>query len=85
VLPKPGVVLVKIQSDPRVYALENNLEDVYSPVLREIASESIARAMYGEAWADYVIDIEPTFFTKSDFSTVVFKNNTVISVFVCIH
>ncbi len=64
VLPKPGVVLVKIQSDPRVYALENNPQDVYSPVLREIASESIAQAMYGQSWADYVIDIEPTFFTK---------------------
>jgi len=64
VLPKAGVVLVKIQSDPRVYALEENPDDQYAPLLREIASEEIAIEMYGASWADYVIDIEPTFFTR---------------------
>ncbi len=63
VLPKAGVVLVKIQSDPRVYALEENPDDPYKPLLREIASEEIVIEMYGSDWADYVIDIEPTFFT----------------------
>lgn len=66
VLPKAGVVLVKIQSDPRVYALENT-SDPYTPALREIPSEEMAIALYGEAWADYVIDIEPTYFAR--FST----------------
>lgn len=62
-LPKAGVVLVKIQSDPRVYALEENPEDMFEPILREITSEEITIEMYGSNWADYVIDIEPTFFT----------------------
>ena len=42
VLPKPGVVLVKIQSDPRVYSLEENSEDAFSPLLREIPDEPTA-------------------------------------------
>lgn len=63
-LPKAGVVLVKIQSDPRVYALEENPSDAFAPRLREIATEEIAVQMYGENWADFVIDIEPTFFTR---------------------
>lgn len=63
-LPKAGVVLVKIQSDPRVYATVENPDDAYSPILRAIESEEIAAEMYGAAWADYVIDIEPTFFSR---------------------
>ncbi|MFH1712197.1 MAG: S8 family peptidase [Patescibacteria group bacterium] len=64
ILPKPGVVLVKIQSDPRVYATEVNENDPYSPILRAIETEEIARQMYGARWADYVIDVEPTFFSR---------------------
>ncbi len=64
VLPKPGVVLVKIQSVARVYLLEENPDDFYAPILRAIDTEGIAIEMYGANWADYVIDIEPTFFTR---------------------
>lgn len=64
VLPNAGVVLVKIQSDPRVYALQTNGDEQFSPRLREITSESVAVSMYGTNWADYVIDVSPTFFTK---------------------
>ncbi len=64
VLPKAGVVLVKIKSDPRVYALSNNSSNYFAPNLREIVSEEIAKDIYGANWADYVIDIEPTFFNK---------------------
>jgi hypothetical protein len=60
--PKPGVVLIKVQSDPNVYAVENG-DDPWRPVLREIPSEAIAAALYGSAWADYVIDVEPTLFS----------------------
>jgi hypothetical protein len=62
-LPKAHVVLVKIQSSPDVYFLEdadNNLV----PELRLIRDEATAINLFGTAWADYVIDIEPTFFTK---------------------
>ncbi|MBU4315187.1 S8 family serine peptidase [Patescibacteria group bacterium] len=62
-LPKYGVVLVKIQSDSSVYYLERG-NDSLVPVLRRIGSEDVAVEMFGENWSDYVIDIEPTFFTK---------------------
>ncbi len=63
-LPKAGVVLVKIESDPKTYALEHNPANPLSPNLRWITSELIAISLYGADWADYVIDIPPTFFTK---------------------
>ncbi len=63
-LPKSGVVLIKIQSDARVYALEENANDEFSPYLREITTELIAHEMYGANWADYVIDFEPTYFGR---------------------
>ncbi len=61
-LPQAGVVLVKIQSSPVVYALEEGENLI--PTLREIPDEDTAIEIYGSAWADYVIDIEPTFFTR---------------------
>ena len=64
VLPNPGVVLVKIQSNRDVYALAENPSNPYAPRLRAIATEEIAISMYGEQWADYVIDIDPTFFAR---------------------
>ena len=63
-LPKTGVVLVKIQSDSTVYALGENDDDAFSPLLREIGSEELAIDLYGSAWADYVIDVEATFFPR---------------------
>jgi hypothetical protein len=61
-LPKAGVVLVKIQSDAHVYALELN-EDGETE-LRWITSEAVAVSTYGSAWAGYVIDIPATLFTR---------------------
>lgn len=60
-LPKAGVVLVKIMSVNTVYALT---ADGTGTVLRSIADEAMAANLYGSHWADYVIDIEPTFWTK---------------------
>lgn len=56
VLPKAGVVLVKIQSDPKVYAIENDSD----PELRWVPTEEVATSIYGSAWADYVIDVDST-------------------------
>jgi hypothetical protein len=61
VLPKPGVVLVKIESDPKTYAVDAGADGV--PVLRWVPTEALAIARYGAGWADYVIDVEPTLFT----------------------
>lgn len=62
ILPKAGVVLVKIRSVDQVYALENNSEG--ETELRWIASEEVAEDMYGSDWASYVIDIDVTLFGK---------------------
>jgi len=62
-LPKEGVVLIKVQSDPSVYMLDDGADDLI-PELRKMETEEVAIEMYGVDWADYVIDIEPTFFTK---------------------
>ncbi|MCH8049262.1 hypothetical protein IH979_00950 [Patescibacteria group bacterium] len=61
-LPKPGVVLVKIQSIAKVYAVEENPDDMLMPNLRWITSEATATDIYGADWADYVIDISSTLF-----------------------
>jgi len=60
-LPAFGSVLVKIQSDPKVYAIDSG------NVLRWVPSEDTAIALYGADWADYVIDLEPT--TMARFTT----------------
>ena len=62
-LPKAGVVLVKIQSLADVYYLDAGSDDLV-PALRLISDEDMAISLFGSYWADYVIDIESTFFTK---------------------
>ncbi len=57
VAPKPGTVLVKIQSTANTYAVTGTPE---ASVLRLITSEELAASLYGSNWADYVIDLPPT-------------------------
>jgi hypothetical protein len=52
----PGVKLVKIVSDPKVYAVARG------GVLRHVASESVATSLYGAGWAKLVEDIPDAFF-----------------------
>ncbi len=54
---KEGVYLVKIQSDPKTYAVEPN------GILRWIQTETHARALYGAAWASRVRDVDVSLFT----------------------
>lgn len=58
-LPKPGTVLVKIQSVNDVYAMLSS-DDMFKPELRALIDENQAERLYGEDWADYVIDLPPT-------------------------
>ncbi len=55
---RPGTKLVKITTDPSVYAVEAN------GTLRKIASEADAIAIYGANWAKRVIDMPDAFFTN---------------------
>ncbi len=60
VLPKSGVVLVKLESDPSVYAVDEDTSG--NSILRRVPSEEDARALFGSSWQSYVIDIPPTIF-----------------------
>ncbi len=62
-LPKAGVVLVKIVSDPSVFAVEGD-NTIGGQYLRWIPSESVATSLYGSHWADYVIDLPVTIFPQ---------------------
>ena len=53
-----GTRLVKIPSDPSVYAVESN------GVLREIPDEDIAKKLYGDDWSDRVDDVSEAFWSS---------------------
>jgi len=55
---KPGVKLVKITTDPKVYAVAPN------GVLRWIETEEAAVALYGNSWGSLVEDVPDVFFTN---------------------
>lgn len=55
---RPGVRLVKITTDPKVYAVARG------GMLRWIETEAIARALYGDQWAQMVNDIPDAFFVN---------------------
>ncbi|HJV32974.1 MAG TPA: M23 family metallopeptidase [Patescibacteria group bacterium] len=53
---KPGVKLVKITTDPKVYAVDRG------GVLRHVATPELAAQLYGATWAKQVDDIPDAFF-----------------------
>lgn len=53
---RPGVFLVKITTDPKVYAVDTN------GALRWVTTEAIAKELYGSDWAKKVHDIADAFF-----------------------
>jgi len=55
---RAGTKLVKITTDPSVYAVEPN------GVLRKIQSESQASALYGTNWSHRVVDVPDAFFVN---------------------
>ncbi|OGL62774.1 hypothetical protein A3C09_04890 [Candidatus Uhrbacteria bacterium RIFCSPHIGHO2_02_FULL_47_44] len=58
---KPGVKMIKINSDPRVYAVSEK------GTLREIASEEIAKSLYGSTWNKKIDDLPDGFFSNYHF------------------
>lgn len=62
---RPGAVLVKIQTDPRVYAVSTN------GILRWVKNEGIAKKLYGDKWNLLVDDIPDTFFTNYQVGTAI--------------
>ena len=55
---RPGVLLVKITTDPKVYAVTKN------GVLRWVKTEALAKKLYGEKWNLLIDDIQDSFFTN---------------------
>ncbi len=55
---RPGVKLVKITTDPKVYAVAAN------GTLRHVTTEAIATSLYGLDWAKKVDDVPDAFFTN---------------------
>ncbi len=74
---RPGTKLVKITTDPKVYAIAPG------GVLRWIESESIATSLYGSAWARRVVDVPDSYFTNyttgPSLSTAVHPDGTLVS------
>jgi len=58
VLYRPGALLVKITTDPKVYAVSKNGK------LRWIKTEAIAKALYGDNWNSLIDDVADSFFTN---------------------
>lgn len=55
---KPGVKMIKINSDPKTYAVSGGGE------LRHVGSEAVAVALYGSAWNTKIDDVPDGFFTN---------------------
>jgi len=53
---KPGVKMIKINSDPRVYVVSSG------GVIHPIGSEAIASALYGATWNKQIDDVSDGFF-----------------------
>jgi len=53
---RPGIRMVKIQTDPKVYAVARG------GVLRWVASETLAEDLYGQFWNDAIDDVSDAFF-----------------------
>jgi len=60
---KPGVKMVKILTDPKVYAVGQNGK------LHWLTSEGLANSLYGANWASLVEDVPDSFFTNYTVST----------------
>ena len=55
---KPGALMVKIQTDPKVYAVSNN------GLLRWIKTEALAQSLYGKNWSLLVDDVPVSSFVN---------------------
>jgi hypothetical protein len=76
---RPGVNLVKITTDPKVYAVDAH------GILRWIATAAVAQELYGPTWTQKVEDLPDAFFVNynigsqisstTDFSPNIVKNN----------
>lgn len=62
---KPGVRMVKINSDPKTYAIANG------GTLRHVGSESLAISLYGSSWNKMIDDVPDGFFSNYTMGTAI--------------
>jgi CSLREA domain-containing protein len=74
-LPKPGTVWVTLPQNDIVYAIQENPEDEYSPILLWISSETVAMGLLGPDWAEYIIDIPLRLYYLCDYQGKVDRTN----------
>jgi hypothetical protein len=55
---RPGTRMIKIQTDPKVYAVTRG------GILRWITSEAVAKKVYGEDWNTLIDDVSDAFFVN---------------------
>lgn len=65
---RPGTKLVKITTDPKTYAVTK------CGTLHWIESETVAKALYGDAWATRVVDVPDAFFENYSVGSSVSTN-----------
>jgi len=56
---RPGTKLVKITTDPKVYAVTGRCA-----MLHWIETEALAKTLYGDSWAQSVVDVPDSFFVN---------------------
>lgn len=66
---RPGIILIKVQTDPKVYAVSQN------GTLRWVKTESLARQLYGDDWANLVDDLQASFFASYHIGDDIDKNS----------
>lgn len=62
---RPGSKMIKINSDPRVYAVSQN------GTLRSINSEEVAKILYGSTWNKMIDDVPDGFFGNYKIGSVI--------------
>lgn len=55
---RPGRKMMKITTDPRVYAVDQG------GILRHVSSEQLAQTLYGPSWKSQIDDVPDAFFTN---------------------
>ncbi|MFH1078422.1 MAG: hypothetical protein V1745_04060 [Patescibacteria group bacterium] len=73
---RPGTKLIKIQTDPKTYAVTR------CGTIHWIESETVAKSLYGDAWATRVVDVPDAFFVNytvgSSIATAVHPDGQVV-------
>lgn len=73
---RPGTRFIKLQTDPRVYAVGTD------GTLHWISTEALAKQLYGKDWAKRVVDISDAFFVNykrsTDITEPVYPNGTTV-------